>query len=135
MSDGKAKEWRSRPNVSNALLQDARPSKLTTMNPPTDRLQTLDIPSPRTAIVAVIVLLSQLLGHNLGDGGHDRVDVEGQNRGVDVNGVGIEKRRVVKRWEDGRRKEVGGSEGVLVGAVQETMKGQRYEARRRKVEN
>jgi len=98
------------------LNQHSELSRLTTMNPPTNRLETLDIPGPRTAIIAIVVLLAKLLGDNLGDGGHDRVDVEVQDGGVDVDGVRVEERRVVEGWEDGGREQVGGGEGVLVGA-------------------
>lgn len=92
--------------------------KLTTVNPPRNRLQTLNVPRPGTSIVPIIILTPQLLRHGLGNIGDDAVGVELEDLRVDVQVRRVvEEGRVVEGREDRLGEEGARGEGVLVGAV------------------
>lgn len=97
------------------------------MNPPTQRLQDLDVPRRTTPVIPVIPapLLSLLLSldlHALRDLGDDLLDVKLQDPMVDVRRWVCRRSRVEQRWvvlhgDYGRWEFLDWREGVFVRAV------------------
>lgn len=108
-------------------------AKLTKVDTTAQRLQHLDIPRRRTAIVAIVQGRDGALGNggraaagraggHLGDAGHDVVDVKVENARVGIDRrvrrrLGVQEDRVVLHIDDRLGELVNGREGVLVRAA------------------
>lgn len=75
------------------------------MNTPTDGLETFDISRGSGAVVSIVVVrlaFADLLRDSPRDGRDDSLEVELEDLGIDVDGIGVKQNGIIERRKDGR---------------------------------